>query len=69
MGRGRLHVGDPRNLQIPYTHSGVLASALAMDKDKSKILFRAAGIPVADSKLVDTRSSPPRSIRCRCPMC
>ena len=40
-------------LQIPYTHSGVLASALAMHKEKSKAIFRAAGIPVADSKLVE----------------
>ena len=39
-------------LQIPYTHSGVLASSLAMHKEKSKALFREAGIPVADSKLV-----------------
>ena len=36
-------------LRIPYTHSGVLASALAMDKQRSKATFRAAGIPVADS--------------------
>jgi D-alanine-D-alanine ligase len=40
-------------LQIPYTHSGVLASSLAMHKEKSKTLFRAAGIPVAESRLVD----------------
>jgi len=40
-------------LNIPYTHSGVLASALAMDKDKAKTIFRAAGIPVADGKLMD----------------
>jgi D-alanine-D-alanine ligase len=40
-------------LQIPYTHSGVLASSIAMHKEKSKALFREAGIPVADSKLVD----------------
>jgi D-alanine-D-alanine ligase len=40
-------------LEIPYTHSGVLASSLAMHKEKSKILFRQAGIPVADSILVD----------------
>ena len=40
-------------LQIPYTHSGVLASSLAMHKAKSKIIFRAAGIPVAESKLVE----------------
>jgi len=36
-------------LRIPYTHSGVLASALAMDKQRSKAAFRAAGIPVVDS--------------------
>jgi D-alanine-D-alanine ligase len=40
-------------MQIPYTHSGVLASSVAMHKEKSKVLFRAAGVPVADSKLVD----------------
>ncbi len=40
-------------LNIPYTHSGVLASALAMHKEKSKAIFRAAGITVADSVLVD----------------
>jgi D-alanine-D-alanine ligase len=40
-------------LGIPYTHSGVLASAVAMHKEKSKILFKDAGIPVAESKLVD----------------
>ncbi|MFA7646726.1 MAG: D-alanine--D-alanine ligase [Phenylobacterium sp.] len=33
-------------LQIPYTHSGVLASALAMDKAKSKAVIAAAGVPV-----------------------
>ncbi len=35
-------------LGIPYTHSGVLASALAMRKDFAKTMFRAAGVPVAD---------------------
>ena len=35
-------------LRIPYTHSGVLASALAMNKHQAKIMFRAAGIPVTD---------------------
>jgi len=34
-------------LQIPYTHSGVLASALAMQKDRAKDVLKAAGIPVA----------------------
>src|SRR6202043_3082124 len=39
-------------LGIPYTHSGVLASAVAMQKDFSKLLFRAAGVPVADDRVV-----------------
>ena len=39
-------------LSIPYTHSGVLASALAMDKQRSKDAYRAAGLPVAESALV-----------------
>ena len=34
-------------LRIPYTHSGVLASALAMDKTRAKQAFAAAGLPVA----------------------
>jgi D-alanine-D-alanine ligase len=35
-------------LAIPYTHSGVLASALAMQKDVAKDLFRAADVPVPE---------------------
>lgn len=38
-------------LRLPYTHSGVLASALAMDKTRAKDAFRAAGLPVAESLL------------------
>ncbi|QMU58184.1 MAG: D-alanine--D-alanine ligase [Boseongicola sp.] len=38
-------------LRIPYTHSGVLASALAMDKAKTKSLYARHGIPVAESDL------------------
>ena len=40
-------------LGIPYTHSGVLASALAMDKSRSKQIFREAGLPVVDSVIAD----------------
>ena len=40
-------------LEIPYTHSGVLASALAMDKHQAKIMFKAAGIPVTDHVILD----------------
>jgi D-alanine-D-alanine ligase len=36
-------------LRIPYTHSGVLASALAMDKQKAKEVFAQAGLPVIAS--------------------
>jgi D-alanine-D-alanine ligase len=36
-------------LAIPYTHSGVLASSLAMNKPKAKDVLKAAGIPVAES--------------------
>jgi D-alanine-D-alanine ligase len=39
-------------LEIPYTHSGVLASALAMNKARSRELFKAADIPVADGEVV-----------------
>jgi len=35
-------------LAIPYTHSGVMASAVAMQKDIAKALFRAADVPVAE---------------------
>lgn len=37
---------------IPYTHSGVLASALAMDKQRSKMVFAEAGLPVVTSRIV-----------------
>ncbi|WP_298557587.1 D-alanine--D-alanine ligase [uncultured Aliiroseovarius sp.] len=40
-------------LQIPYTHSGVLASSLAMDKERAKDTFRAVGLPVVASILAD----------------
>ncbi|MDA5094471.1 D-alanine--D-alanine ligase [Aliiroseovarius sp. KMU-50] len=40
-------------LNIPYTHSGVLASALAMDKERAKEVFRAAGLPVVNSVLAE----------------
>jgi D-alanine-D-alanine ligase len=39
-------------MQIPYTHSGVLASALAMHKERAKEVMRAAGVPVPDGRVV-----------------
>ena len=38
-------------LRLPYTHSGVLASALAMDKARTKDTYRAHGLPVVDSMI------------------
>ena len=38
--------GVLETLQLPYSHCGVLASALAMDKAKSKAVMAAAGVPV-----------------------
>ncbi len=48
--------GVLETLQIPYTHSGVAASALAMDKIRSKKLFAAAGIPVAADVVIEVGS-------------
>jgi D-alanine-D-alanine ligase len=42
-------------MEIPYTHSGVLASAIAMHKERAKAVFHAAGLPLAKSILVDRR--------------
>lgn len=44
-------------LRIPYTHSGVLASALAMRKDRAKEIFRIEGIPVAKGVTVDRETA------------
>ncbi len=38
---------------LRYTHSGVLASAISMDKERSKAIFRAAGLPVVESVIAD----------------
>jgi D-alanine-D-alanine ligase len=40
-------------LGIPYTHSGVRASALAMDKGAAKAVFAAAGLPVARGRIIE----------------
>ncbi|MFN3449074.1 MAG: D-alanine--D-alanine ligase [Roseococcus sp.] len=39
-------------LGLPYTHSGVRASAVAMDKAAAKAVFRAHGLPVAEHRVV-----------------
>jgi len=40
-------------MAIPYTGSGVLASALAMDKWRSKLIWQASGLPVPDFAVLD----------------
>ena len=44
-------------MRLPYTHSGVLSSALAMHKERSKDVYRAAGLPVVKSIVVDRREA------------
>ncbi|GBR14359.1 D-alanine--D-alanine ligase [Gluconobacter frateurii] len=39
-------------LNLPYTHSGIRASAVAMDKGATRILLAAAGLPVAEGRVV-----------------
>ncbi len=49
-------------LRIPYTHSGVLASALAMQKDLAKVVLQAAGVPVAHGITVDRHEAARRHV-------
>ena len=39
-------------LGIPYTHSGVLASAVAMQKDRAKIMLREGGVPTPEGTVI-----------------
>jgi len=39
-------------LDVPYTHSGLMASALAMDKPMAKRIVAAAGVPVVEDRIV-----------------
>ncbi len=49
-------------MRIPYTHSGVLASALAMHKQRAKEVFRAEGLPVVGSVVVNRREAGARHV-------
>jgi len=42
-------------IRVPYSHSGVLSSALAMDKQRTKDVYRDAGLPVVDSIIAPAR--------------
>ena len=48
--------GALETLRIPYTGSGVMASALAMDKWRTKLVWQAAGIPTPRYRVVDART-------------
>lgn len=59
-----LHGGDGENgttqgvlewLRIPYTGSGVLGSALAMDKLRTKLIWKASGIPTPEFELLSDK--------------
>ncbi|MGE0025005.1 MAG: D-alanine--D-alanine ligase [Hyphomicrobium sp.] len=50
-GEDGLIQGILETMAIPYTHSGVLASALAMHKEKAKAIMQPAGVPVAEARL------------------
>ena len=43
-------------LAMPYTHSGVLASAIAMDKPLARHVFASLGLRVADGRVIERRS-------------
>ena len=54
--------GILETLEIPYTHSGVLASALAMDKPRAKEIFRGAGVPTVEHRVVDLETAATRHV-------
>jgi D-alanine-D-alanine ligase len=49
-------------LGIPYTHSGVLSSALAMHKERAKDVMGPAGVPIADAEVVTRRDAMSRHV-------
>src|SRR5215203_4362461 len=49
-------------LRLPYTHSGVLASALAMQKDRAKVILKAAGVPVPEGVTVHRSEAAARHV-------
>src|SRR6201989_2133388 len=49
--------GILETIGVPYTHSGVLASSMAMQKDLAKVVMRAAGIPVPAGKVVSRHAA------------
>ena len=54
-------------LGIPYSHSGVLASALAMQKEIAKTVLKAAGVPVPGGMVVSRKEAAKQHVCCRSP--
>jgi D-alanine-D-alanine ligase len=54
--------GALETLRIPYTGSGVMASALAMDKWRTKLVWLASGIPTPHYRVVDAKTDWPRVV-------
>ena len=54
--RGRHRAGRAETMRIPYTGSGVMASALAMDKWRTKLVWLASGIPTPRYRVVDAQT-------------
>jgi D-alanine-D-alanine ligase len=50
-------------LGVPYTGSGVMASAIAMDKWRTKMIWQAAGLPIPDYEMLSTDSNPADVVR------
>ncbi len=61
-GEDGLIQGVLETMAIPYTHSGVLASALAMHKERAKAIMKAAGVPVAEAHLVSRAEAASRHV-------
>ncbi len=49
-------------MRLPYTHSGVLASAVAMHKQRAKDVFRGAGLPIVASIVADRHEASDRHL-------
>ncbi|MGE5104211.1 MAG: D-alanine--D-alanine ligase [Betaproteobacteria bacterium] len=54
--------GALETLHIPYTGSGVMASALAMDKWRTKLVWLASGVPTPRYRIVDAATDWPRIV-------
>jgi D-alanine-D-alanine ligase len=54
---------------LTYTHSGMVTSVIAIDKELTKQALVPHGIPMPGGRIVDERGALSSAIRCRGPMC